>query len=556
MRRLRIVASGLVVACICLILTSSALAAGVKIEPLPKEREALARSFKQPVNISRIEAGAVVTKASIVSGSLPPGVELDASTQVVAGVESVTSLAIAGTPTAPGIYIAEVGVTAEQPSCAPSCPAAQTQSDTQSVSYTIDPLPLAPKLGPLGGGSLIGGVHANVSATIAAEFAAPYESVALSASGLPLGVTAEQVGDSLLLAGHPDVATTSPATITGVFTGAKATTKTLTSKLPVKIYAEAANMLIEPAIAKLPVGESEVEYSLPVSVSGTWTEEASVVVIGGSLPPGLSLDGNLVKKSREIVGQTAHIEGTPTSAGTWTFTLRAIEEGCDGACSTQVTRGYTLKIEPNEPNKVRFLTEAGPLAQGQEATLDFSRMHLTLSDVPHEIEHSIHCTTQTLGGEMSSANRTSPVTFSFPQSTFLGEAIEAEECTLQHDSPAKTDQFLGGRVTISTQPILSARPPELSFQAPTLKSKLGLAPVTLQATTGKLLLGVSFVEDGITCVYQAAKLPGEYQPGELVAEVNGELSLLAKQPEECPSFLAVFGEFSLTSNGEQLYDFS
>jgi hypothetical protein len=556
MRHLRFAAPGVLAACLCLILVSSALAGGVKIEPLPKQQELPEASFKQPLKVSKIEAGAVVTKASVVSGSLPPGVDLETATQAVAGVESLTAIAIAGTPTSSGAYTAEVQVTTEQSSCAPSCPAAQTQSDVQPITYSILALPTTPGLGSIGGTSLIGGLHASVAATIAAAVPSPYESVAMSASGLPEGVSAKQVGDKLLIGGVADVATTSPATITGVFTGAKATTKTLTLKLPVKIYAEAAKMLIEPATGKLPAGESEVEYSLPISVSGTWTEEASVVLVGGSLPPGLKLAGSLVKRNGEIVGQTARIEGIPTSAGTWTFTLGAVEEGCEGTCSTHVTRDYTLKIEPNEPNKVRFLTEAGLLEQGQAATLDFSRMHLALSDAPDTIEHSIHCTTQTLAGEMDSPNRTSPVTFSFPQSTFLGEGVEAEECTLQHGSPAKTDQFLGGRVTISTQPTPAAHPPELSFQASTLKSKLGLAPVTLQATTGKLLVGVSFVEENITCIYQAAKLPGFYQPGELVAEVVGELTLGPKQPEECPAFLTVFGELSLTSNGEQMYDFS
>ncbi|HEX4466343.1 MAG TPA: hypothetical protein VH025_04090 [Solirubrobacteraceae bacterium] len=557
MRGLRLATVGGTVVCLSLSLASSALAGGVKLEPLPAQHEIQEAPFHQSLRVSKVEARYVVTNVVVVNGALPPGVELEGAAPAEAKGEPVNAVAIAGTPTSSGNYSAELEVTTQLASCAPSCPATSTQSDTQGFSYSVVSGDASkPGIAALGSASLGGGAHAPVSARLIAEVPAPYESVTLTASGLPEGVTAEQVGHELLISGFAVAATTSPATIVGVFTGAKATTRTVTLKLPVKIGGEATKMLIEPATAKLPRGESGVDYSLPVSVSGTWTEEAAIVVLAGTLPPGLSLVGEHVNRRGELIGETVELEGTPATAGTWSFTLGAHEEDCEPACSTIVSRAYSLTIEPNVPGKVHFLTEAATLTQGQQATLDFSRMHLTLSNTPNTVEHSILCTTQSLAGQLDTPASGSLVTFSFPESTFLGEGPEAQECTMQHGSPAKVDQFLGGRLTVSTHPIPTAQPPELAFQAPTVKSRLGLGPMEMKATGGKLLIGVSFVEEGITCMYEAGKLPGVYQPGELVAEVAGELSLAPKQSEECPAFMAVFGELSLTSNGEQLFDFS
>ena len=68
-----------------------------------------------------------------------------------------------------------------------------------------------------------------------------------------------------------------------------------------------------PAAGALPTGYVNSAYSQYIGVTSKTAEEATLTVTSGSLPDGLSLRRR---------GSYDYIEGTPTTAGTFTFTLR------------------------------------------------------------------------------------------------------------------------------------------------------------------------------------------------------------------------------------------
>lgn len=79
----------------------------------------------------------------------------------------------------------------------------------------------------------------------------------------------------------------------------------------------------------LPSGEDGVPYSETISATGG-APPYTFSVTAGALPPGLSLDS-----------ATGELSGTPTSPGTFTFTVTATDQnGCTGS------RQYTLTINP------------------------------------------------------------------------------------------------------------------------------------------------------------------------------------------------------------------
>ena len=101
--------------------------------------------------------------------------------------------------------------------------------------------------------------------------------------------------------------------------------------LPVQIYIGISNTSLPPAISTvqgtsddLSDGWVNILYADTVSFSGTPAPVLSISA--GSLPPGLSLE------------QTGRIHGTPTTAGSYTFTVRALNGGGED------TQQYTVDI--------------------------------------------------------------------------------------------------------------------------------------------------------------------------------------------------------------------
>lgn len=103
----------------------------------------------------------------------------------------------------------------------------------------------------------------------------------------------------------------------------------------------------------LPAGMADTPYSALLLAIVEDPSDLTWSVVHGSLPPGLHLKND------------AAVAGTPTQAGTFTFTLR-VEDGPDG---TSAERGFTVTIRPAHVSlRVTKTAFPNPAAAGQPIT--------------------------------------------------------------------------------------------------------------------------------------------------------------------------------------------
>ena len=171
----------------------------------------------------------------------------------------------------------------------------------------------------------------------------------LSASGGTPGYTWSVVGFSLLPAGlslSPTGVLSGTPTAAGSFGFNVEVTDSTSASSPTKgftIKINAAPLLINTP-SPLPGGTVGAAYSQTMAASGGTPGYTWSVVGGTSVPAGLSLSG------------TGVVSGTPTAAGSFSFTLQATDSGGPPA---SVTKGFALKINP-PPS----ITTASPLPDG------------------------------------------------------------------------------------------------------------------------------------------------------------------------------------------------
>ncbi|MGD0732972.1 MAG: putative Ig domain-containing protein, partial [Terracidiphilus sp.] len=237
---------------------------------------------------------------SVSTGSLPAGLSLAASTGI-----------ISGTPTATGASSFTIKVTDSE-----STPA----SATANLSITVNAAQLAITTSSLPAGALT----VNYSQTLAASGGtAPY-TWSISNGSLPAGLS--------LAAGTGVISGTPTATGASSFTvqvkDSEATPQTKTANLTITINPAALSI----TATTLPVGTEGTSYTTTLLVTGgtapyTWS------VSNGSLPVGLSL-----------AASTGIISGTPTAAGTSSFTVQVKDSE-----ATPQTKTANLTITINPP---------------------------------------------------------------------------------------------------------------------------------------------------------------------------------------------------------------
>lgn len=154
-----------------------------------------------------------------------------------------------------------------------------------------------------------------------ADGTAPYTFFLTQGSALPQGLTLSPSGT---ITGTPLVAGDFNFSVTAVDAQAYSTTSTLTLNI-----AAARLSILTTALPAPVLGQS---YRQTIQVSGG-ADPLRFTILAGVLPPGLSL-----------VASTGTFEGTPTTAGTFTFLLRAI----DGA-SQVVDQSYTVRVDAPQP---------------------------------------------------------------------------------------------------------------------------------------------------------------------------------------------------------------
>ena len=232
--------------------------------------------------------GGVTPYTWSVSAGLPPGLGLNTSTGV-----------ISGTPTTTGTYTFTVTVT-------------DSLGGTDSVTFTLtivahvtitttSPLPT-------------GEVSVPYSDTLTATGGATPYTWAVTAGTLPAGLTLNATTG--VISGTPTTAgtVTFTVTVTDSVGGTASASLTMTIATAVTIT----------TISPLPPGTTATPYSTTLTATGgvtpyTWT------ITAGALPPGLSLNAS-----------TGVISGTPTTAGTYTFTA-TVMDSVGGTASTAFT---------------------------------------------------------------------------------------------------------------------------------------------------------------------------------------------------------------------------
>ena len=172
---------------------------------------------------------------------------------------------------------------------------------------------------------------------------APY-TFALTAGTLPAGLTLLSDGT---LSGTPTAGGTFPLTV--VATDANGFTGTINY-----------NLLINPPIIvinppTLPSGTVGVPYSQTLVASGG-TPTYTLVVTGGTLPPGTTLDPN-----------TGLLGGVPTVAGTFNFTVTATDSST-GTGPYTGTRDYTVVINAAGAATMSLVSSLNPSNVGQSVT--------------------------------------------------------------------------------------------------------------------------------------------------------------------------------------------
>jgi streptogramin lyase len=273
---------------------------------------------------------------SVASGALPPGLALS-----TAGI-------LAGTPTANGTFTFAVTVV----DSASPAKTATTGTLSLTVSAAATTLVLAPQTLPT---AL---TNAAYTPSIVASGGTPPYSFVVSNGAPPSGITLATSG------AFSGTATTVGSFSFGVtVTDSSAPVQTATQSFTI----QAANPL---AIATtiLPAGTAGTTYSANISTTGG-VLPVGFGVTAGALPPGLALS------LAATPPQTATLSGTPTTAGTFTFTITAADSASPVESASQ---SYTVNIASGITNQTPIVTASA----GFSSTVAILPAQIGISELP------------------------------------------------------------------------------------------------------------------------------------------------------------------------------
>ncbi|HJW03587.1 MAG TPA: putative Ig domain-containing protein, partial [Azospira sp.] len=381
---------------------------------------------------------------AVTSGALPAGLSLNSSTGV-----------LSGTPTTAGT--ANFTITATD---------ASSYTGSTAYSLTIAPNITLSPVGVTLPAATVGTAYSQ--SFTASAGTAPY-SYGISAGALPAGLSLSSTG---LLSGIPSAGGTFNFTVTA--TDASSATGSKAYSLTVG----APSIVFSPST--LTAGSVGVAYSQTVSASGGTAPYGSFALQSGALPAGLSLNSS------------GTISGTPTAAGTFTFTVRATDSSTGNGPYTGTSSTISLTI-------------GAP-------SLAFSPSTLTAATVGAAYSQTISVTGGTAPyGNFSLASGSLPLGLSLNSSgTVSGTPTQGGTFTFTvqaTDSSTGTGApFSGTSTTLS----LTVAPPTISMvpaslpavgygtaYSQTISASGGTAPYTFSISGGTLPTGLSLSSGGV-----------------------------------------------------------
>lgn len=231
----------------------------------------------------------------------PPGLSLAASGTNIPDANTDTDTTISGTPTRSGTFYFTVTVTDSG-----------GNTDSKDYTITVNAVTFAITTSSVTDGTVNAGYSENLSAT--SGVCPPYTwSLTSTSQPLPLGLSLSAAG---VISGTPSAVGVYPFTVEVKNSASRMVTKDLT----IKINATALLTINTPSA--LPNATIGVPYTTTLTgINGT-LPYTSWAIPPGSLPLGLSFPVTM-----NADRSTATIEGTPSTIGTYTFTVTLNDKG-------------------------------------------------------------------------------------------------------------------------------------------------------------------------------------------------------------------------------------
>jgi large repetitive protein len=371
------------------------------------------------------------TNWTVVSGALPGGLSLTASSGKIGGTPSTTT----GSPFSFSVTVQDS--------------AGNTSPPSQTLVIAIDPALVITSTSPLPTGT----VNVDYSQTLkAAGGSGAYTWAVSTGSSLPTGLSLSPAG---LISGAPSAA--GQASFMVQVTDSNQATATQTFALTIN------PALVITTAATLPAGTVNVSYSVTLKAtggSGTYTWAVSL----GSLPSGLSLSA------------AGLISGPPATAGQANFTIKVT----DGNQVT-ATQAFTLTLNPALVVTTAASLPIGTVNVNYAQTLaatggsgQYTWSLVTGSSLPAGL--SLNATMGTISGSPTAPG----------QASFTIQATDSNQATASKQFTMTIDPAL----VITTAPLLPAGTVGISYSQ-TLKATGGSGQYTWSVSVGSLPAGLA-----------------------------------------------------------------